>query len=160
MTDCNIEALISLAGAAAFNSCAMSKTPSVVIFPHVQVVIVDDGASATTTFTGPGFATNAAASDALRNLQVSPPATGADAGVAVADAGVATGVPAAVVTPDAGVTSALAPAPTDAAAPGLEVLPLAPHPAIAVARTSRTAPVMSLFMFDSFTRCLRTVFRR
>ena len=63
-----------------------------------------------------------------------------------ADAGVATGVPAAVVTPDAGVTSALAAAPTDAAAPGLEVLPLAPHPATAVARTSRTAQVMSLFM--------------
>jgi hypothetical protein len=60
----------------------MSKTPSVVIFPHVQVVNFEAGPSATTTFTGPAFASNAEASDVLRNLQVSPPAAGATVGVA------------------------------------------------------------------------------
>jgi hypothetical protein len=69
-------------------------------------------------------------------------------------------VPTAVVAPAGAVATALVAAATDAAAPALELLPLAPHPAIAVARASRTAQVMSLFMFDSFTRCVCTVFRR
>src|SRR5664280_1938866 len=77
----NHAALMALAGAAAVSSCAMSKTPAVVIFPHVQVVNFENGPSATSTFTGPAFASNAEASDVLRNLQVSPPPT---AGVTVA----------------------------------------------------------------------------
>jgi len=136
---------MSLAGAAAFSSCAMSKTPAVVIFPQVQVVNFVIGLSATTTFTGPGFASNVAASDALRNLQVSPPAAGADVSVA---AGV---VPTAVVAPDGAVAAALVATPTDAAAPALELLPLAPHPASVVTRPSRTAQAMILFMCNPFT---------
>jgi len=91
-TDCIIAALISLAAAAAFSSCATSKTPAVVIFPQVQVVNFVIGLSATRTFTGPGFASSAAASDALRNLQVSPPATGATVAVAAGLEGVAVAV--------------------------------------------------------------------
>src|ERR1035437_2888922 len=139
----NIAALMTLTGAVAVSSCSMSKTPAVVMFPQVQVVNFWFVPSTTATFTGPGFASNAAASDALRNLQVSPPAAGADVSVA---AGV---VPTAFVAPDGAVATALVPAPTDAAAPALELLPLAPHPAIA--RASRTAQVMILFMCNPFT---------
>jgi hypothetical protein len=87
----------------------MSKTPSVVIFPHVQVVNFEAGPSATTTFTGPAFASNAEASDVLRNLQVSPPAAGATVGVAAGlelpavvapDDAVVVAVVVAVVAPD------------------------------------------------------------
>jgi hypothetical protein len=123
----------------------MSKTPAVVIFPQVQVVNFEAGLSATTTFTGPGFASNVAASDALRNLQVSPPPTADKVGVA---AGM---VLPAFVAPGDAVAAALVAAPTDAAASALELLPLAPHPAIAVARASRTTQVMSLFMCNPFT---------
>jgi hypothetical protein len=69
----------------------------------VQVVNFVIGLSATTTFAGPAFASNVAASDALRNLQVSPPPT---AGVTVAVAAglelpaVAVAVVVAVVAPD------------------------------------------------------------
>jgi hypothetical protein len=120
----------------------------------VQDVTVEIGLSTRATFTGPGFATNAAASDALRNLQVSPPPTGADVFVA---AGV---VSTAVVAPAGAVATALGAAPTGAAAPALELAPLALQPAMALARASRTAQVMSLFMFDSFTRYVCTAFRR
>jgi hypothetical protein len=93
----NIAALISLAGAAAFSSCATSKTPAVVIFPQLQVVNFVIGLSATTTFAGPAFASNVAASDALKNLQVSPPATGATVAVAAGLEGVAVAVVAVAV---------------------------------------------------------------
>jgi len=112
----------------------------------VQVVTFEIGLFTTATVTEPGFASNAAASDALRNLQVPPPAAGADVGVA---ASVAT---TAVVAPDDAMVFAVVAAPIDAAAAVLEPLPLALQPAIAVARASRAAQAMILFMFNSFRR--------
>jgi hypothetical protein len=79
-------------------------------------------------------------------LQVSPPpAAGADVGVAAAVA------PTAVVAPDDAIVFAVVAAPTDAAAAVLELLPLAPHPAIAVARAIMATQAIILFMFNSFT---------
>ena len=106
----------------------------------MQDVTFEIGLSARATFTGPGFATNAAASDALRNLQVSPPATGAD--VCVAAGAVAT----AAVAADDAVATAFVAAPTDAAAPALEsgaarVFPLGGRCAIPATATALSANV-------------------
>jgi hypothetical protein len=57
----------------------------------------------------------------------------------------------AFVAPGDAVATAFVAAPTDAAAVVLAVLPLPPHPAIAVARASRTVQAMILFMCNPFT---------
>jgi len=125
----------------------------------VQDVTFEIGLSTRATVTGPGFATNVAASDALRYVQVPPPAAGADVCVAAAVVLPAFVAPDDVVIDDA-VKVALVTARTDAAAAMLGLLLLDPHPETAVARASRTAPAIILFMFDSFARCLCTGARR
>ena len=86
-------------------------------------------------------------------------AAGADVCVAAAVVLPAFVAPDDVVIDDA-VKVALVPARTDAAAAMLGLLLLDPHPETAVARASRTAPAIILFMFDSFARCLCTGARR